>query len=566
MKKINLGYLIAMLLLMFGCSKNQLNKNQPNIPGDASIALPSAPGDVVGKVTVGYQGWFSAAGDGSPVNAWSHQNHETWPDVREYTTTYQSVQPNLGNGQPAKMFSSYDQSTVNIHLQWMQQNGIDCAALQRFGGELSNTNLKAQRDGMAGKVRTAAEATGRKFFIMYDISGWTAFQAGIKTDWTNTMINRLNITSSSAYAKQNGKPVVCIWGMGFNDSAHNFSAAVCLDVINWFKSQGCYVIGGVPNHWLVPDGGARTGFTATYQALDMIQPWTVGCFSGVTGANGHGPVYTDDLNFCNTNNIDYQPVAFPGTSFYNTNGTAQNLIPRLHGDFLWTQFAQMKTRGVQSAYIAMFDETNEATSIFKCAEDVSMIPAGKWYLTLDADGTHVSSDFYLRLVNDGGKMLKGQIPYTATVITPFVLPTGPANGTYKIINRNGGLAMDAKGQLTANGTPIQQYTYAATSNQKWTVTSLGSGKYKIIGVQSGRSLDVQGQSTANNAAIQLYDYNAGLNQQWILTPTTGGYYTIQGVQSGKLVEVTGSSTANSALVKQNAATGANNQQWAFQTP
>jgi hypothetical protein len=226
----------------------------------------------------------------------------------------------------------------------------------------------------------------------------------------------------------------------------------------------------------------------------------------------------------------------------------------------------MKNRGVQSAYIAMFDETNEATSIFKCAEDASMIPAGKWYLTLDADGTHVSSDFYLRLVNDGGKMLKGQIPYTTTVITPFVLPTGPANGTYKIINRNGGLAMDAKSQLTANGTPIQQYTYGATSNQKWTVTSLGSGKYKIIGVQSGRSLDVQGQSTANNAAIQLYDYTAGLNQQWTLTPTTGGYYTIQGVQSGKLVEVTGSSTANSALVKQNAATGANNQQWAFQTP
>ena len=30
----------------------------------------SPPGDVVGKVTVGYQGWFSCAGDGAPIGGW----------------------------------------------------------------------------------------------------------------------------------------------------------------------------------------------------------------------------------------------------------------------------------------------------------------------------------------------------------------------------------------------------------------------------------------------------------------------------------------------------------------
>ena len=35
-------------------------------------AAVSAPGDVVGKVTVGYQGWFAAPGDGAPVNRWWH--------------------------------------------------------------------------------------------------------------------------------------------------------------------------------------------------------------------------------------------------------------------------------------------------------------------------------------------------------------------------------------------------------------------------------------------------------------------------------------------------------------
>lgn len=45
---------------------------------------------------------------------------------------------NLGNGQSASLFSSYDQQAVNTHFLWIQQNGIVTAALQRFnptGGE-----------------------------------------------------------------------------------------------------------------------------------------------------------------------------------------------------------------------------------------------------------------------------------------------------------------------------------------------------------------------------------------------------------------------------------------------
>src|SRR5262249_52537476 len=121
----------------------------------------SPPGDVVGKVTVGYQGWFSAAGDGSPVNNWGHSNLEMWPDVRAYVTTYSgcpflqdgvnhgNFTGNLGNGKLATMFSAYDQQVVNTHVNWMAQSGIDCFALQRFGSEISpGSTLKAQRDGM----------------------------------------------------------------------------------------------------------------------------------------------------------------------------------------------------------------------------------------------------------------------------------------------------------------------------------------------------------------------------------------------------------------------------------
>lgn len=46
------------LLLLFGIARGALSQ--------------SPPGDVVGKLCVGYQGWFTAQNDGSPVNIWVH--------------------------------------------------------------------------------------------------------------------------------------------------------------------------------------------------------------------------------------------------------------------------------------------------------------------------------------------------------------------------------------------------------------------------------------------------------------------------------------------------------------
>ncbi len=389
------------------------------LPVGAALAA-SAPGDVVGKVTVGYQGWFTAAGDGSPTNVWNHQNLEMWPDVREFVTTYAGsnfsqagvTQPNffgnLGNGQPAKMFTSYDQQVVNTHFKWMAQYGIDCAALQRFASETTpGSKIKAERDGMAQKVMNAAAANGRKFYMMYDSKATDAIEA----DWTDTIVGTLHLTSSSAYAYQNGKPVVCLWGIGVGGRG---AAADWANTVNWFKSQGCYVIGGT-------DGAFswNTANAAAYNACDMIMPWRVGWTGAIADFQNDD---TKDLTYCNAHNIDYQSSCYPGTAFYNSTGdtTRKNQIPRNNGNFMWNQFAAMRNANVQSFYIAMFDEVNEATSIFKVAEDSSMIPAGNYFLTLDADGVHCSSDFYLRLTGNGIRMVKGLIPYQATHTTPYV--------------------------------------------------------------------------------------------------------------------------------------------------
>ena len=381
----------------------------------ASAATPAASpvGDVVGKITVGYQGWFACTGDGAPINGWWHWSQDwsqapspsnnaikAWPDMREYSKGYQTAYSNLNNGQPATLFSSYDQQTVDTHFLWMQQNGCDTAALQRFnptGGE------GPTRDAMATKVRTAAEGHGRKFYIMYDVSGWTNMQSEIKTDWTNKMSA---LTSSSAYAKQNGKPVVCIWGFGFNDDNHPFTAAACLDVINWFKGQGCYVIGGVPREWRTGVGGSRAGFLDTYHAFNMISPWMVGAISTAADSDSvYQNINVPDQADCNANGIDYQPCVLPGDV---------SARQRTHGDFMWRQFYNMVRVGAQGIYISMYDEYNEGNQIAKTAENAGMVPAGSGLWALDEDGTACSSDYYLRLTADGGRMLKQQIALTPT--------------------------------------------------------------------------------------------------------------------------------------------------------
>ncbi|MFJ3895046.1 discoidin domain-containing protein [Streptomyces sp. NPDC090083] len=388
-----------------------------------TASAAGAPGDVVGKITVGYQGWFACIGDGAPIDGWWHwtQNWgqspspsntgiKCWPDTRDYTTTYQTSYAALGNGRPATLFSSYDQQTVDTHFLWMQQNTIDTAALQRFnptGGE------GPTRDAMATKVRSAAESHGRKFYIMYDVSNWTSMQSEIKTDWTNKMSAH---TASSAYARQNGKPVVCIWGFGFADPNHPFSPDACLDVVNWFKGQGCYVIGGVPREWRTGTGGSRSGFLGVYHAFDMLSPWMVGAIGTVAEADNAYSTYTvPDQADCDANGIDYQPCVLPGDV---------SARQRAHGDFMWRQFYNTVRAGAQGIYISMFDEYNEGNQIAKTAETQAWVPADSGFLALDEDGTPCSADYYLRLTGDGGRMLKGQLALTPTRPTQPVVPTG----------------------------------------------------------------------------------------------------------------------------------------------
>lgn len=394
--------------------------------------LSAQDNTLIGKVFCGYQGWFNCYGDGSAIERWSHWSagsyrsntglpapghlsFEMYPDISEYDpgSLFQTGFANLGDGEPAKLFSSFKTDVMDKHFEWMQTYGIDGVALQRFLDETRDAVFKKGRDSIAVRMKRAAQKYQKLFYIMYDMSAndTTYF----KNDWTH-MVNDLKIIQSPYYATQNGKPVVCLWGFGFNTRTN--STVNSLAIINWLKKNGYYVIGGVPTDWRSGINDSYPGYESVYQAFNMLSPWTVGRGSVVN--NTYKSSYlVPDYAYCNLHGIDYQPVIFSGFAWSNWNSNKVNEIPRNKGVLLWQQVYNIKTMGIPSMYVAMFDEYDEGTAILKAADSYFAKPTNQYFLTTSADGTYLSSDFYLRLIGKATRVFKGLDPLTTGVTIPY---------------------------------------------------------------------------------------------------------------------------------------------------
>ena len=64
-------------------------------------------------------------------------------------------------------------------------------------------------------------------------------------------------------------------------------------------------------------------------------------------------------------------------------------------------------------YVAMFDEVDEGTAIFKCTNDTPVSETNR-FVTYEG----LPSDFYLRLTGEGAKLLRGERPVTEAVPLP----------------------------------------------------------------------------------------------------------------------------------------------------
>jgi hypothetical protein len=376
------------------------------------------------KLLMGYQGWFGCPNDGSPPNRWVHwfrNNTPTaanvtvdfWPDVSELgPEELFATSMTLSNGSAARVYSAYTQKTVSRHFKWMKDNHLDGVFLQRFSSELSDPAFFTLRNQVATNVRRGADTYGRVFAIMYDISGQPAATLlnTLTNDWA-FLAGYLQLTNSPRYLRHKGRPVVAIWGFGFTDRPGTPQDA--LAVAAFFKAAGCTVMGGVPTYWrtLNNDSQADPAWANAYLAFDVISPWSVGRYGTTNEAdNFKANLIQPDLAYCTAHNVEYMPVIFPGFSWHNLNAGPLNQIPRLSGAFYWRQAYNAVSAGCRMIYGAMFDEMDEGTAMFKLAPTPNELPAPGTFVPLNIDGQALPSDWYLRLADQAGQMLRGEIP------------------------------------------------------------------------------------------------------------------------------------------------------------
>ncbi len=378
------------------------------------------------KLLMGYQGWLACPGDGSQPDRWVHwfrQNNpvatnatvDFWPDVSEFDADELfPTHLKLPDGSPAKVYSAFTPKTVARPFRWMQENNLDGVFLQRFTSELSDPAFFALRNRVAENVRAGAEKNGRVFAIMYDISGQpvTTLISTLTNDW-KFLADKIRLTESTNYLRHHGKPVVALWGFGF--SGRNDTPAQALAAITFFKSAGCTVVGGVPTHWRTLNHDAQTNaaWAEAFRAFDVISPWSVGRYGDDAGADNFAKnIIAPDLAAVTNAGGEYMPVIFPGFSWHNLNGGPVNQISRRGGAFYWRQVFNAVNAGCPMIYGAMFDEVDEGTAMFKLAPTQAQLPADGKFVSLDADGVTLPSNWYLRLANEAGKMLRGEISLT----------------------------------------------------------------------------------------------------------------------------------------------------------
>lgn len=404
-------------------------------------AKPANPTEFKGKSYAGYQLWHEAGPQDKDWVHWAYgkppaagrgnHNTETFPNIADYqnnpnVSMYQTNYANLGNGSPAKLYNATDKAVIDVQMSLLGKAGFDGVAIQRnapVGKDLKYTST----DDYYVSIKNACEANGRSFYVMYCMpdqnngAGLTAdLVDGIKRDWVYQMEQIYALTSSSSYATVNGKPVVELWGLGYSTITVDRTQA--LQLAQFFKDRGCYVIAGVPRDWRLMNGGSRTDFADVYKAYNMISPWTVGVYSDTVGANSFRTEYMiPDKQYCEQNGMDFYPVIFPGSAWSQHVSGYPNDTKRLGGQFLWKQARNIKSLGIQSMYFAMLDEFEESTNIINEATDYFDIPTDQYFGTSSMDGIWTSPDYYLRLAGAAARML-------TSPVTPVEIPIPYSNG------------------------------------------------------------------------------------------------------------------------------------------
>ena len=450
-----------------------------------------------GLVMCGYQGWHGTPGDGcahNPNEGWPHYANVTggnpfifepgplrngidfWPDVSEYPQTYRADGFTLPDGSTPRLYSSYDESTVDLHFKWMKEYSIDGVFMQRFVSQLTDKAAIKHSDKVLESAMTASNVYARAISIMYDMVGMDAnSSADIILNDAAALKEKYNLDDRDGgqryYLYHNGKPLIGLVSVGQASAAYTIAQAQ--DVVDGLQELGFSIMLGVPAYWRNPgshDCVSDSKITDLIKDVDIIMPWLVGVYDyknevGAAGGKfstywssriddgkiGSTVLWTGDYTTAEEFGVEYCPLVFPGFSDRNIHPNNKT-YKRYNGEFYWEQIYKNINRGAKMLYVAMFDEIDEGTAIYKClsqSEVPSNISTNDYYAAYYNDGTYkrsdsdlsetsgvnwckkgnelnigfvgiedgLGSDYYLRLTGEAAKILKGQS--TLTKSKPF---------------------------------------------------------------------------------------------------------------------------------------------------
>ena len=444
-----------------------------------------------GLVMAGYQGWHGTPGDGCPHNpeeGWPHYSNvsmhpfvfepgvlrngiDFWPDVSEYPVTYQAKGFTLPDGSTPRVYSSYDESTVNLHFSWMKEYGIDGVFMQRFVSQLTDAAALPHSDKVLESAMTASNVYARAISVMYDMVGMTAdTPASVILEDAAELKAKYNLADRSMgqryYLYHNGKPLIGLVSVGQASAAYTIAQAQA--IVDGLQELGFSIMLGVPAYWREPGSGDCVdddSIETLIKDVDIIMPWLVGVYDYKDEVGAGGGKFSDyfssrieekklgsyvykqgDFSQAEEYDVEYCPLVFAGFSDRNIHPN-NKVYERYSGDFYWQQIYKFINKGAKMLYVAMFDEIDEGTAIYKClrksevpsntygsdyyvtfengaysrSEAAKSVSGNNWCkkaselgVTFNGIEDDLESDYYLWLTGQAGKALRGEIQLTST--------------------------------------------------------------------------------------------------------------------------------------------------------
>ncbi len=551
-----------------GVSENTTTNNNNNNNGTTPIGTT-----LNGKFIIGSQSYFFGCGShwfyGGGVNNESASTIlvDQIPDVSDFAKSALCPTPFVdGSGNTVNFYSELDPSVAMAQFGWLKDNNIDGMSPDVFVTSIQKS--PAALDTTLGNIKTAAEATGRVFYITFDLTGSPSnYDQIIESEWKH--LADTGITTSPNYLNDNGKLVVEIWGAGLISSPNQrpTDPNQMLQFINDLKTGAngmlpATVIGGVPSHWRTLDGDSLTdpAWLNVYESFDVLSPWSPGRFTSISLEDAYFQnTMLPDIAFAKEHNIRYMPVVWPSYSAYNLNKNISsatfslNQIPAEGGNFYWEQLYNIlaKSGGVSAIYGAMLDDYNEGMVLGKSTETQDDLPVDINLLALDSDGyTKLPNDWFLKITGIANTALRDgtTIPQTLSQaltfpgLTPLydLLPGSSlspgqyiksCNGNYEFVLQKAGNAVlyniSSYPHQVVWATPAYTYKkdlgallsldtsgnlnlYDATSTLIWSSSQDGG----ITGT-------VQGLSVTNNGNVVIYDTSN--NPLWTSNPPPVAY-------------------------------------------